>query len=372
MIVALVALAVAGCGGSASRSDEKPIRTTLERYFVQDPRGCDAQTVRLLRNTEDETDLATARRSCRRDESKRGATSVEGVTVEPTRAATVREVKIRDRQADAVVRLRGGDVGDQTLRVGLVEQGHTWKIDRIDGLRISDAFRQKLDRAISRIVERSLRGEFAADGVASANACIVARSRVVFPNERWAARVEGKLAPGTLGNAYRDLTLDCYKRELARSGHRLSGHGYDIAVPRGWNDVTKAARPTLARQTKRSLGVATRFDLVANKTPASMNVVRRAVGSDATLERVYESARAELAVRLPRVPDPTSLAGVDALTYALEVENASGDKIRERQVMALREGRLYVVTFAAPKGQFDSAADDFDAILATWRWRAQS
>jgi hypothetical protein len=354
LAIGLLALALAGCGDSGGGDDEKGVRESVELFFAKkEPRGCDVQTERFLKNSEDEADLGAARQSCRKDEAERSSKELSDVGLEPTGGAEVSDIAVDGGKATAKATQQGGDIHGQVIDVTLVEQASRWKIDRLDGLELDDALREKIDRAIGRFLGQSFRDDLAADRIQPVVDCVLARGRRSFPNERLAARFQGQLPPGTLSKAFEDAARGCLtEAEAGEGGKTISRSSYAVTLPDGWKDITRSAKQK-------------QLDLVLSSAAATMNVVREtSLPAGITLEQYFEAGRAQAEAKLPRTPESTTLGGEDAITYTFPHE-----ALRQRQVVALRDGVAYVVTFGARKGRFDDAAKDFDAILASWRWK---
>jgi hypothetical protein len=351
--IGLLALAVASCGDSGAGSDEDAIRTSIERYFAKDKRGCDLETGRLLRNTEGEADLAAALRECRKDEEGASERELAEVDLEPSRGTSVSGIAVDGAKARAKARLEGGDTDGQMIDVRLVKQRDDWKLDHLDGIRVDDRLRDKIDRAFGVYFRRSLQGDVAADEIEPAVQCIVAGVRRAVPNERLAEDFEGNLPPETLSPAIEKVARDCL---LGDDGKTVSGTGYEIGVPGGWKDVTPAKQKQL--------------EVVLSSAGATVNVVRETnLPAGITLDRYFEAGRGRAGVELPRTPEPATLGGEDAITYTFPNEARDGGKLRQRQVVAIRDSVAYVVTFSARDASFADQSKDFDAILASWRWK---
>jgi DcrB-like protein len=357
VLIGCCALALAGCGDSGG-GDEDDVKESAELFFAKkEPRGCDVQTDRFLKNSEDEADLGTARRNCRKDEAEGPSKELSDVGLEPTRGAEVSDIAIDGGKATAKATQQGGDLDGQVIDVTLVKHASRWKIDRLDGLEINDALRQKIDGALGRFLGQSFRDNVRADRVQPVTDCVLARGRQSFPNERLAARFEGQLPPGTLSKAFEEAARGCLtEADVAKGDKTVSGTGYEIGVPGGWRNVTRSANNK-------------QLDLLLSKAAATVNVVREtSLPAGITLEQYFEAGRARAGVELPRTPKPATLGGDDAITYTFPHE-VQGRKLRQRQVVAIRDGVAYVVTLTAREAGFADQSKDFDAILASWRWK---
>jgi hypothetical protein len=66
--------------------------------------------------------------------------------------------------------------------------------------------------------------------------------------------------------------------------------------------------------------------------------------------------------------DNTTLDGEDAVRYSYTASRG-GQLLRLRQVIAVRDGAAYTITFTALRDRFAEEASDLEPILSSWRWR---
>jgi hypothetical protein len=120
-LLALVAVALAACGGSSA---ESKITEVIEGAATSnDPSNC--TELQTLHFTEQNTSV-----------SGKGAikTCEESATEEEqAEEAKVSNVSVDGKKATAEVEFIGGSLGSQTLSVALVEEGGNWKLDQIEG-----------------------------------------------------------------------------------------------------------------------------------------------------------------------------------------------------------------------------------------------
>jgi hypothetical protein len=360
LAIALLGLTATACGGSDGGGDEDAVRTAVERFFAHDdPRGCDVQTERFLVNSEDEADPAAARRRCREDESGKPSDELANAGLEPTRGAEASGEAVDGDKARARATLQGGDLDKQAIDVSLVKQGDDWKIDRLDGLEIAPALRDKMDRALGRYFRRTLRGDVADDKLEPTIACVLQSARRSVPNERLAMRFEGQLPPDSLNAAFEGAAVECLRDAAGEGGKTVAGTGYEATLPPGWRDVTKSSTSGRVRS-----------DLVLASALGTINVALETdLPAGITLDQYFQAGRAKATAKLPPRPEPTTLAGVDAITYTFSDVTDKGRRVRDRQVVAIRDGVAYVVTFGVREERFDEEVRSLDAFLASWRWK---
>ena len=145
------------------------------------------------------------------------------------------------------------------------------------------------------------------------------------------------------------------------------GTGYELIAPEGWRNATRSFD-----------GSALRLDLVVAGDPAdgfrpNVTVVRETPPGEITLAGVVERFQ-EQVQRLAddsgigKVGDIT-LDGEPAKTYSYGVEGDSSPAIRQRQVVCVRDGAVYTVTFSHTRAAFSEFEPIIDRVLDSWRWR---
>jgi hypothetical protein len=209
LMLALPLLALAACGGGGKAADEDAVKANVQRFFASDPRGCDLETARMVRNTQDVATTAAAVESCKKRERQRQAGQTTVSPFAPTTGAGVSAVSVAGDTATAKAKLQGGDLDGQVLQVTLVKQGDVWKIDRIDGLRLDDRVRATYDKAFTDSIRTILQGKVPDAKLDETLSCIQTRFAQAVPNDRLADQYEGKLAPGTLSKAGEQAAQAC-------------------------------------------------------------------------------------------------------------------------------------------------------------------
>jgi hypothetical protein len=151
----------------------------------------------------------------------------------------------------------------------------------------------------------------------------------------------------------------------AAAGERLEGTGYTIAVPDGWSD-----------RTREFSGTAVNVDAAVAAAPedgfaSNVNVLRETPTGEPSLQDVVSTFREQLAtVGADEVSDASDaqLDGEPARTYTYELAPEGEDARRGRQVVTVRDGAVYTVTYTALGPSFEEDADAFTALLDSWSW----
>lgn len=124
--VLLLALTVglAACGGGGE-SDEDKITSTIETAATStDPAVCgETQTLKFMEQTATGTGKE-AEKNCEEE--------AEDETNQPD-SVSVSQVKVNGESATADAEFKGGTFNEQTLELGLVEEGGEWKLDEFTG-----------------------------------------------------------------------------------------------------------------------------------------------------------------------------------------------------------------------------------------------
>jgi hypothetical protein len=123
-LLALAALVLTACGGGGS-SDEDKISETIETAATtNDPSNCtELETLTFVEQNTSEKGK-DAIKTCEK-EAEAGEEQAEG--------ANVSNVSVNGEKATAEAEFEGGSLGAQSLEIALVEEGGTWKLDKIEG-----------------------------------------------------------------------------------------------------------------------------------------------------------------------------------------------------------------------------------------------
>jgi hypothetical protein len=122
-LLALVAVALAACGGGGSSAESKITEVIEGAATSDDPGNC--TELQTLHFTEQNTSVSGkgAIKTC--EESAKEEEQAE--------EAKVSNVSVNGDKATAEVEFIGGSLGSQTLSVALIEEGGNWKLDQIEG-----------------------------------------------------------------------------------------------------------------------------------------------------------------------------------------------------------------------------------------------
>ena len=145
----------------------------------------------------------------------------------------------------------------------------------------------------------------------------------------------------------------------------ISGTGYEIALADGWSDATKNAK-----------GSAINFDLLIGKKGGTfntnVNILREKVGDDAgidDLRKIYRGQLTSTGATNITASRPAEVDGDDAFTYEYDQKAPTGEMIHGRQVAVVRDGHAHTITLSASSAKFDSANEEFNEMLRSWRWK---
>jgi hypothetical protein len=144
------------------------------------------------------------------------------------------------------------------------------------------------------------------------------------------------------------------------------GTGYTLQPPQGFRDLTS-----------RFDGSAIRVDLAYAEAAGSgfatnVVVIREQPGGALTLDDVMDTfvGQAEAQATdagISQIED-RELDGVPARTYAFLRRDQENGRVRQRQVVAVKDDAVYTITWSAPADEFQAEEATLDAMLASWRW----
>ena len=163
------------------------------------------------------------------------------------------------------------------------------------------------------------------------------------------------------------------------AGETVKGSTYEVTVPDGWEDESEQAddievagySPEVILTGQREDGFTT-----------NVNVIRESsLAEDVDLDKYMEATRELLeqgelpgAEGLPAPatgltePEPAELDGERALSHDYAI-STGGRELRFRQVVTVREGSGYAVTFTALRDRFEEDVGKLDDVVESWRWR---
>ena len=144
------------------------------------------------------------------------------------------------------------------------------------------------------------------------------------------------------------------------------GTGYTLQPPEGFRDLRdkfegSAIRVDLAYADKGGGGFATNI-VVIREQPGGEFELQDAV--DVFTKQAESQADDE---GIGEVED-RELDGVEAKTWAFLRRGEDNGKVRQRQVVAVKDGAIYTITWSAAADEFEAQEATLDEILASWRW----
>jgi hypothetical protein len=157
------------------------------------------------------------------------------------------------------------------------------------------------------------------------------------------------------------------------------GTGYEVELPGGWTQSDEQAEVGTAGIETDSVWFGPTVEafringnVIIEGSLARGTRVRDYVEAG---RRILRDARAREQLGLsdgvrPSKFEPlrtTSLDG-DAAISTGYVNEAGGKRLRVKQVAAIRDGKAYNITYTAPEDRFADQLDEFDAIVASWKW----
>jgi hypothetical protein len=148
-------------------------------------------------------------------------------------------------------------------------------------------------------------------------------------------------------------SADASTRYIDREYH------YSLAPPPGWTRKTDMPRPYVA-----FLGP------IEQEFQANFHVYSEPAANKTLAEYVKiskETITKNKKMRLVR-SGKTRLAGVPAETFQLNVTVPGNGHTVTRQVVALRDGRGYILTFSALPKSIKKLTRIFDRVIASFRW----
>jgi hypothetical protein len=199
-------------------------------------------------------------------------------------------------------------------------------------------------------VQRCLGGRIAAVG----GAMLVAGLAVSCASDR---------SPGATADQQSTTTAATAVTATA-AGQTLRGTGYSVSLPAGWRDTTTkqkalGAQVDLAAAGTSTEGAVTNLWVAVESSPG---------GSLADLvAAVGKGLKQGFGARLLGQPERLSLAGTPAMALEFTHSMKAGS-IQGRQVVCLRDDRVYVVALVARAQAFTTDRAALDQILASWSW----
>lgn len=152
----------------------------------------------------------------------------------------------------------------------------------------------------------------------------------------------------------------------APAGKTARGTGYSVVVPQGWKDATAQAAAN---------GISADLVLAGPTTDAfatNVNVLRASAQGGADLAAIASASRDQIETnlkdgRLVGEAQKVDVGGTPGVSY--EFTHSSNRKpLHAKQVVAVRDGNAYIITFTAHKESFSSDVPAFQEILSGWSW----
>jgi DcrB len=160
-------------------------------------------------------------------------------------------------------------------------------------------------------------------------------------------------------------------------GEVVEGTGYELTVPDGWDDRTSRADELEVA------GFEPEVILTGDREEGfqpNLNVIRESsIASGVSLDDYVETTRNQLQagsvgdvelgsdVELGE-PAPSKLGGENAVTMDHE-RTFESKRIKARQVIALRDGAAYALTYTALEDRFEDDLERFESAVESWRWK---
>ena len=143
-LLVLASLSLAACGGGGSSAEDEITETIEKAATTSDPANCtELETLSFVEQNSQQKGQA-ALKACK-EEAEAGEEQAEGVKVS--------NVSVNGEKATADVLFEGGSLGQQALKLALVEEEGTWKLDQIEGFAEFNA------RALGEAFEKSFEEE---------------------------------------------------------------------------------------------------------------------------------------------------------------------------------------------------------------------
>jgi len=177
-VLVVFALALSACGSSSDESGE------VEKVIVASATADDPVNCTKLNTLKFNEQLAGEKGKAAVEECEEEAENNEGLD-----SVHVSEVEVDDANATAVVALKGGGFGGQTVEVALVKNGDQWKMDEIvkftkfDPKQLAQAFEEQVAKhpgEISNSLASCLGDAFAATSREEAEELLLSGSSKAF------------------------------------------------------------------------------------------------------------------------------------------------------------------------------------------------
>jgi len=150
------------------------------------------------------------------------------------------------------------------------------------------------------------------------------------------------------------------------SAPAAKGTDYTLQPPEGFRDVTSQFEGSAIRI---DLAYAERVD---SGFATNMIVIREQPGGRLELDNVMKSftKQAEVQANDDGISETETreLDGVPARTYSFRSRNEENGPVRQRQVVAVKDGAVYTITWSVAADKFEAQEATLDRTLESWRW----
>lgn len=157
----------------------------------------------------------------------------------------------------------------------------------------------------------------------------------------------------------------------------VQGTGYEVTAPKGWTnekDTAKHSRQGFEPDTillgKRVEGYQANVNVIRETSLVEGMTVEQYVAAARRLleQQRQQAGNDKLSAEPVGQPASTSLDGEKAQSLD-QVADLQGKRLKQRQVVALRDGVAYILTYSAPADRFDDQVGGLREIVSSWRWR---
>ena len=148
-------------------------------------------------------------------------------------------------------------------------------------------------------------------------------------------------------------------------GPTSKGTGYTLQTPEGYQDLEDRFKDSAV---KVDLAYA---DGGASGFATNIVVIREGAGG-ASLDDVMETFKGQAEGQaddagISEIED-RELDGTEAKTYAFTRREKANGKVRQRQVVTVKDDAIYTITWSAAADEFEDQEATLDGILDSWRW----
>jgi hypothetical protein len=148
-------------------------------------------------------------------------------------------------------------------------------------------------------------------------------------------------------------------------GPSAKGTGYTLQPPEGFRDLKdrfkdSAVKVDLAYADESASGFATNVVVIREGAGGA--------GLDDVMETFKGQAEAQADDAGISAIEDRELDGVPAKTYSFMRREEANGKVRQRQVVAVKDDAIYTLTWSVAADGFEAQEATLDAMLDSWRW----